>query len=169
MKKVEDNMYVSVHYKGTLDTGEVFDSSEGRQPLEVKVGEGQLIKGFEDELMGMSLNEKKSFTLGAENAYGERDENLTYRFLKSDIPPETDVQVGQMVGLQAPDGRQVPAQVIQADDEKVIVDMNHPLAGESLTFDIEVVGISDAPTQPQEGCACGDASTESGCGEGCSC
>jgi peptidylprolyl isomerase len=173
MEKVENNMYISVHYKGTLGNGEVFDSSDGREPLEVKMGEGQLIRGFENALMGMSLNEKKSFTIVAQDAYGEKDEKLMYNFPRADIPAGADPQVGQMIGLQTPDGRHVPAQVVSVDDEKVVLDMNHPLAGEALTFDIEVVGISDKPTQAQAGCGCGcgnDSSPDDGCatGGGCS-
>jgi peptidylprolyl isomerase len=174
MNKVENNMYISVHYTGSLDNGELFDSSEGREPLEVKMGDAQLIKGFEDALMGMSLNEKKSFKLAPDEAYGPRDENLMYNFPRKDIPPGAEPQVGQMIGLQAPDGRNLPALIVQVDDEKVVLDMNHPLAGESLNFNIEVVGISDRPTQAQKGCGCGCDSTPGkgsppggGCSSGC--
>ena len=172
MKKVENNIYVSVHYIGTLGSGEVFDSSDGREPLEVKMGAGQLIGGFEKALMGMSLNEKKSFTLIAQDAYGERDEKLMYNFPKANIPAEADPQVGEMIGLQDHEGRHMPAKVVSVDDEKVVLDMNHPLAGEALTFDIEVVWISDTPTQAYAGCGCGcgdDSSSESGCAKGGGC
>ena len=80
MEKVENNLYVSVHYKGTLADGQVFDTSEGRQPLEVLMGAGQLIQGFENELMDMTLNEKKTFTLQPEDAYGERDDSMMHNF-----------------------------------------------------------------------------------------
>ena len=76
MEKVENGIFVSVDYKGTLEDGQVFDTSHGRQPLEIQMGAGQLIKGFENELMGMALNEKKVFTLAPDDAYGQRDENL---------------------------------------------------------------------------------------------
>lgn len=158
MNKVEDGLFVSVEYKGTLQNGEVFDTSRGRQPLEVQMGAGQLIPGFENALMGMSLNEKKTFTLEAEEAYGQRDESLTHVFAKSDIPSQMDPQVGQTVALSTQEGRQIPAQVVKVDDQGVTVDMNHPLAGKELTFEIEVVGISATRTrQPQE------------CGSGCDC
>ncbi|MFC1516790.1 peptidylprolyl isomerase [Thermodesulfobacteriota bacterium] len=162
MKKVENGLFVSVDYTGTLENGNMFDTSHGNRPLEVKVGAGQLVAGFENELMGMSLNEKKTFTLAPEAAYGQRDEGLTQSFPRSDIPPELNPQVGMTVGLHTPEGQQVPAQIVHLDDEKVTLDMNHPLAGESLTFEIEVVGISDAPTQLPSGCGCGcDCSTDS--------
>lgn len=155
MKKVENGIFVSVDYKGTLKNGNVFDSSQGRQPLEVKMGAGQLITGFENELMGMSVSEKKTFTLEPEEAYGQRNENLRQNFPMSDVPPEMNLEVGMMISLQSQEGRPIPAQIVHLDDEKVTVDMNHPLAGETLTFEIEVVGISDTPTQAQKGCGCG--------------
>lgn len=104
MKKVENGIFVSVNYKGTLDNGEVFDSSHGRQPLEVKMGGGQLIKGFENELLGMALNDKKTFTLEPKDAYGERNDNLTQDFAKADIPAEMNPVVGMTVGVNNPEG-----------------------------------------------------------------
>jgi len=158
VEKVENGLYVSVDYKGTLQNGEVFDSSHGRQPLEVQMGVGQLIAGFENELMGMALNDKKVFTLDPENAYGQRDESLMRDFARADLPPEMEPEVGMMLALQSPEGQQMPAKITHLDDEKLSVDLNHPLAGESLTFEIEVVGISDSSTQPN-----------AGCGSGCNC
>jgi peptidylprolyl isomerase len=170
MEKVENNMFVSVHYKGTLPNGEVFDSSEGRMPLEVQMGAGRLIKGFEDSLIGMSLKEKKTFTLAPEEAYGPRDENMMHNFPLSEVPPGVVPEIGQIIGLQTQDGRQVPAKVAQIDNENVTLDLNHPLAGQTLTFDIEVVGISNTPTQAQEGCGCGcDCSSSDGCDDGGNC
>ena len=127
------------------------------------MGAGQLIKGFEDALLDMSLNEKKTFTLSPEEAYGERDESLTNAFPRTDVPPEMNLEVGQTVLLTTPEGQQIPAQVVQIDDEKVTVDLNHPLAGESLTFEVEVVGISSTPTQPATGCDCGCDCTSDCC------
>lgn len=165
MDKVENGKFVSVDYEGRLDNGEVFDSSQDSQPLEVQVGSGQIIKGFEENLVGMGIREKKTFTLPPEEAYGNRDENQLHTFSRSEVPEEMDPKVGEMIGLQTPDGQQIPATIAEADEEKVVVDLNHPLAGKSLTFDIEVVNISDSPTQPvQQGC--GHAHGEGG---GCGC
>lgn len=158
MKKVENGMFVSVHYKGTLKNGETFDSNHENNPLEVEIGSGALIKGFENALMGMSLNEKKAFSIETEEAYGQRDESLVYSFARKDIPADMELEVGQMVGLNSPQGHQIPAQVVEVNDEKVTVDMNHPLAGEKLNFEIEIIGISDTPTQ-----------TSTACGSGCGC
>lgn len=168
MERVESDLYISVEYTGTLKNGDVFDTSSGRQPLEVKMGSGQLIRGFENELMGMALNEKKSFTLKPEEAYGERDENLMHNIPRSNVPPNMNPEEGQMVGLQTQDGRQVPARIVSVDDDKIVLDMNHPLAGQTLNFDIEVVGISDTPTQVQDGCGGGcDCSSDGDCSSGC--
>ena len=175
MDKVSDGLYVSVDYKGTLQDGQVFDSSEGRAPLEVQMGAGQLIEGFEKALMGMALNEKKTFTLSPEEAYGKVDENRKHTFSLNEVPAEMNPQVGQTVGLTTQDGRQVPAQIIAVDDKGVTVDLNHPLAGQSLTFEIEVVDISDTPTQSAGcgcGCDCSSGTSEGGCGtkdSGCGC
>ncbi|MEJ2656344.1 MAG: peptidylprolyl isomerase [Desulfobacterales bacterium] len=155
MEKVENGKFVSVDYKGTLQNGEVFDTSHGRQPLEIQMGAGQLIKGFEKELMGMTVNEKKVFTLEPEEAYGQRDEKLTQSFARSDVPPEINPRPGMTVGLKTPEGRQVPARITHVDDENLTLDLNHPLAGESLTFEIEVLTISSSPTQSPAGCGPG--------------
>ena len=157
MEKVETGLFVSVHYKGTLQNGEVFDTSEGRHPLEVQMGAGQLISGFENALMGMSLNEKKAFTLDPDEAYGQKDESLTHSFPRADVPAEIKPEVGQTVALASPEGQQVPATITEVDNEKVVLDLNHPLAGQTLTFDIEVVGISETATQDPAGCGGGCA------------
>lgn len=169
MNTVENGLFVSVEYKGTLGDGEVFDSSEGRQPLEVQMGAGQLIQGFEAALMGMSLNEAKTFTLNPEEAYGHRNEEHMHTFTREEVPPEMNPQEGQTIALSTPDGQQIPAHIVEVNDEKVVVDLNHPLAGESLTFEIKVVGISETATQEPQGCGCGcdETSCDSGCSSDC--
>ncbi len=167
MEKAGDGKFVSVEYTGTLQNGQVFDTSKERDPLEVHMGTGQMIPGFEKALQGMAVNEKKTFTLTPEEAYGERDESRTQEFDRKDVPPEITPEVGQVVALTASTGQQIPAQIAQVTDEKITLDLNHPLAGESLTFEIEIVGISDTSAQPQAGCGCGcesGCSTPSGCG-----
>lgn len=164
MQKVENGMYVSVDYIGTLENGEQFDSSEGRAPLEFKVGQGRVIKGFEEAVVGMALNEKKTFTLSPDEAYGPRDEGCTYEFPRTEIPTEIAPEVGQTLALRSPDGREVPARIVAVDDQKVTFDLNHPLAGESLTFEIQVKSISDTPTQQVAGC-----DTGCNCSSDCDC
>jgi peptidylprolyl isomerase len=164
MEKVENGIFVSVEYKGILENGQVFDTSHGRQPIEIQMGAGQLIKGFENELMGMALNEKKVFTLAPEDAYGQRDENQTHSFPISEVPHGMNPRVGMTIGLTTPEGQQVPARIVYLDDEKLTLDLNHPLAGKSLTFEIEVVGISTTPTQKPMSCGSG-CDCSSGCGQ----
>lgn len=164
MDKVEKGKFVKVDYEGRLDNGEVFDSSQGGQPLELQVGGGQIIKGFEEQLQGMALREKKTFTLDPEDAYGNRDENQLHTFSRAEVPEEMNPQIGDMIGLQTPDGQQIPATIAEADEEKVVVDLNHPLAGKALTFDIEVVDISDQPSPEMQQQACGHGDQG-----GCSC
>ena len=164
MQKVQKGMYVSVNYTGKLDNGEVFDSSEGRAPLEFKMGAGQLIKGFEDAVTGMSLNEKKEFTLPPEEAYGHRDENQKHEFPRSELPDNVNPEVGDTVAFSTPEGQKIPARLVEMDDENLTFDLNHPLAGESLTFSIEVVGISDSPTQNPQGCGAGCDCSSGDCG-----
>ena len=157
MQTVESGKFVSVTYTGTLNDGEVFDACAAESPLEFQTGSGQLIKGFEDAVMGMALNEKKTFTIHPEDAYGRRDEDSLHAFPKAELPEGVDPKVGETVAFSTPDGQQIPAQLVKMDDTTLTFDMNHPLAGESLTFEIEVVGISDTPLQQQ------------GCGTGCDC
>jgi len=161
MQKVENGKFVTVEYKGTLDNGEVFDTTEGRNPIELQMGAGQIIQGFENELLGMEVNEEKTFTLTPENAYGSRNEENMHSFSREEVPADMNPEVGQVIGLQTPDGQQIPAKVAQFDEEKLVVDLNHPLADKNLTFEIKVTGVNDTPTQmPEEGC--------SSCGTGCS-
>jgi peptidylprolyl isomerase len=174
MQKVESGLFVSIDYTGTLDNGDVFDSSEGRQPLEVQMGANSVIPGFESALMGMSLNESKKFTLTPEEAYGERDPERKHEFPCSEIPEGMTPQAGQTLMLSTPQGQQIPARVESVDDEKVVFDLNHPLAGQSLTFDIKVVGINETATQQPAGCGCdcssNDGCSDGGCGDGgCAC
>ena len=174
MDKVQNGNYVQVHYEGTLANGQMFDSSRGGQPLEIRVGDGQLIAGFEEALIGMKPEETKKFTLVPEKAYGERDETLERMFERAQMPPGMDPKVGDTLALHTAQGHQVPVKVKAVDEQKVVVDLNHPLAGETLTFDIEVMGITDKPTQIGCGCGCGghgegSDSSDCGCGSPGSC
>ena len=166
MDKVTDGLFISVDYTGTLENGDVFDTSKGHQPLEFKMGEGQMIKGFESALAGMSLNDTKVFTLDPEDAYGHRDEERTLTFQRSELPPQVEPKEGQPIGMTSPDGKQFPALIVKVDDAQVTVDLNHPLAGQKLTFDIKVVGISENATQ-SAGCGCGCSEESHGGGGDC--
>jgi len=159
MKKVENGHFVKVDYTGTLENGDVFDSSRNSHPIEVEVGAGGVIKGFENTLIGMGENEKKTFTLSPEQAYGHRNESSEQSFMRSELPQGFDPQVGQVLALQNPQDGQSPARVKHTDDEKITMDLNHPLAGQTLTFEIEVLEINDQPSPssctPSACCSCG--------------
>ncbi|WP_462324863.1 FKBP-type peptidyl-prolyl cis-trans isomerase [Desulfoplanes sp.] len=167
MQKVENGLFVQVAYTGTLEDGQVFDTSEGRDPLEVPMGGGQMIPGFEAALMGMELGEKKTFTLTPDEAYGEHMADRIMDFPVAQIPEGMDPQVGQTIGVSTSEGQQMPALITYVDEEKLTLDLNHPLAGKSLTFGIEVVGISDQAAAGQEAaCSTEGCSGCSGCEQG---
>lgn len=163
METVKNGHFVHVKYTGTLENGAVFDSNRDTHPLEVEVGAGRIIKGFEDALLGMTKAEEKTFTLSPEEAYGPRNESLEQSFMRSELPEGFDPKVGQVLALQNPQGAKFPAKVKRADEEKITVDLNHPLAGETLTFAIKVVEINDSPSPS----VCTPSSCSS-CGSTCS-
>lgn len=132
---------VRVHYTGTLDDGTVFDSSTGREPLEFTLGEGRVIAGFEEAVTGMEVGETKTSRIDADEAYGPRREDLLLDVPREQIPSEIDLQVGQQLTLQQPNGQAVPVTVADFSDETVTLDANHPLAGEALTFELTLVEI----------------------------
>ena len=131
---------VKVHYTGTLNDGAVFDSSDGREPLEFTIGSNQVIKGFENGIKEMKLNQEKTINIKAKDAYGERDERMVVSVPRDKFPPE--VQAGGTLILKGPNGERLPAAVKEVKDDVVIIDMNHPLAGKELTFKVKVVGIN---------------------------
>lgn len=141
MNKVKENDVVKVHYTGKLNDGQVFDSSLERDPLKVELGKGQLIPGFEKGLIDMTVKEKKTITIDKKDAYGEVDESLYHTVPKSQLPEDIKPEVGMgLVGSSA-DGNQQQFRIIKVEDEDIIVDANHPLAGQDLVFDLEVVEI----------------------------
>ncbi|MFC1946669.1 peptidylprolyl isomerase [Chloroflexota bacterium] len=133
---------IKVHYTGTLDDGTVFDSSEGREPLEFTAGAGQMIKGFDAAVIGMKVGELKTVTIPAEDAYGLHDDELILTFPKDELPEGMDPKVNDRLAFTQSDGRQVPVVVTEVTDEVVIVDANHELAGKDLTFEIELVELT---------------------------
>ncbi|GLI35451.1 FKBP-type peptidyl-prolyl cis-trans isomerase [Desulforhabdus amnigena] len=164
MKKVENGDYVKVLYTGKYDNGDVFDSNEGCEPFEVHIGSREVIPGFENALIGMSANEKKTFTLAASEAYGERDDSLEKSFQRSDFPDDFQPEVGQVIVLQSSQEGQFPATVKSIETDSVILDLNHPLAGKSLTFDVQVIEVNDKPTVSP----CTSGCSSCGCGGSCS-
>ena len=130
---------VHIHYTGRLEDGTVFDSSEGREPLEFVLGSGQVIPGFDDAVTGMEIGESKTVTIPAHRAYGAKRDELILDFPRSDLPAGIEPQVGQHLQMSTPDGQAFQVEVVGASPEGVVLDANHPLAGKDLTFDIELV------------------------------
>lgn len=133
---------VRIHYTGTLEDGSVFDSSEGRDPLEFTVGSGQIIPGLDRAIDGMAAGEQKTVTIPATEAYGEYQAEAKQDVPREQIPADIPLDPGTMLNMQTPDGRQVPVQVAEVTEETVTLDANHPLAGKDLTFAVELVSVA---------------------------
>ena len=131
---------VRVHYVGTLTDGTEFDSSARGDPIEVTLGGGQVIPGFENALLGMAEGDKKSVTLEPSDAYGPHNHQLIHVVERERIPAEMDLDVGTVLHASDPDGRQLRLLVVALEDGRVTLDANHPLAGKALTFGLELVG-----------------------------
>ena len=141
MTQAKSGDKVRIHYTGTLDDGTEFDSSAGREPLEFALGVGQVIAGFDDAVDGMKVGESKSVTIEPEQAYGERNEQLVQELPRSALPDELEPAVGMQLRGSSPEGHAVNVVVTEVADETITVDGNHPLAGQALTFAIELVEI----------------------------
>lgn len=138
----KDGDTVRVHYRGTLDSGEEFDSSEGRTPLEFTVGSGQVISGFDEAVRGLEPGETKKARLEPEEAYGPRYEDAVQEVGRENFAD--DPYVGGEVQLISPEGDMIHARIVAFDDEMVTLDFNHPLAGEALTFDVQLLEVLEA-------------------------
>ena len=142
MQQVKSGDVVKVHYTGKLTSGEQFDSSEGREPLEFTVGAGQMIKGFDAAMPGMTLGEKKTINIPAADAYGERSEEAIIQFPKENVPADMKLEPGMQLTLSNQAGQPFPVVVIEVQEEVILLDANHFLAGKELVFDIELVEIA---------------------------
>ena len=145
-RKVEKGNFVKVDYIGKFDDGEVFDSSKHgnhSHPLEFQVGSGQVIKGFDNAVMGMKVGETKNFSIGSKEAYGEYREEMKKEIPRNALPKEQEPRVGMILVMQTPQGQQFPAKIVHVGENTVTVDLNHPLAGKKLNFEIAIAGISD--------------------------
>jgi peptidylprolyl isomerase len=141
MTQAKDGDTVKIHYTGRLQDGTVFDSSSDREPLQFNIGSGQVIVGFEEAVTGMAVGEKKTSQIPCDKAYGERNPSMVMVVDKKHVPPEINPEVGQRLQVGAPDGKMLAVTIIEVGDENITLDANPPLAGEDLTFDIELVEI----------------------------
>jgi len=144
MTEVKQGDTVRIHYTGTLTTGETFDSSEGRDPLEFTVGSGQIIPGLDAALPGMAVGEKKTVEVPCVDAYGETDPNATQTVERAQIPDDIPLDLGTQLQVQTPEGQVMPVTVAEVTETEVTLDANHPLAGKDLTFNIELVEVKAA-------------------------
>ncbi len=132
---------VRVHYTGTLDDGSEFDSSRGRDPLEFKVGSGQVIPGFDTAVDGLAVGGSVEVRLEAADAYGDRRGELVLTVPREDLPNTFEPEIGDEIEMSHPSGQTFPGMIVDVDDTSVVIDANHPLAGQALTFAIELVEI----------------------------
>ncbi len=133
---------IKVEYEGTLDDGTVFDSTEKHgKPLEFEVGAGQVIKGFDEAVIGMEKGEEKTVKIEPKDAYGEHNPELVKKVPKEVIKSDVEIKPGMFLIMTAPDGRQFPALVKEITDKEIVLDLNHPLAGKTLNFRIKIIDI----------------------------
>lgn len=142
MTAIKQGDTVRIHYTGTLRDGNVFDSSEGRDPLEFAVGSGQIIPGLDAALPGMEIGDKKRVEVDCQDAYGPINPAMRQDVPRDGIPDDIPLDPGTQLQMQTPDGQALPVTVVDANEETVTLDANHPLAGQDLIFDIEVVSIN---------------------------
>jgi|TARA_B110000037_G_scaffold148565_1_gene167809 peptidylprolyl isomerase len=142
MTKVKANDVIKVHYTGKLTDGEVFDSSVDRDPIEFTVASGQMIKGFDDAVDGMALNEKKTVEIPAIDAYGEHNQDMVQTVPRENLPPEIVPAIGQQLSATADNGQQIPVTIVEVNEKDIKIDANHALAGKDLIFEIEIVEIA---------------------------
>ena len=133
---------VKVEYTGTLDDGTVFDTSEGREPFEFEVGSGQIIKGFDEAVIGKEKGEETSVVLESPEAYGEIAPDLQKIVAREKLPKEREPKLGRILELRTNDGISIPGRIVEVTDKDVTIDLNHPLAGITLHFKIKIIEIS---------------------------
>ena len=141
MQQAQNGDTVKVHYHGKLRSGETFDSSNGREPLEFTLGSGQVIPGFDDGVTGMKVGDKKTIEIPVDQAYGQKREDMLFEFPKTQFPDDVTPQVGDQLMMSDGSGQQFPVTIAEVKEESVVLDANHPLAGQDLIFDLELVEI----------------------------
>lgn len=138
---IETGQKVKIHYTGTLDDGKQFDSSAGRDPLEFEMGAGMVIPGFETGVADMAVGEKKSIHIPSAEAYGERREDMVMEVERAQLPEGLEPEVGMGLQMQGPQGQAIPVQITAVAEEAITIDANHPLAGQSLNFELDLVEV----------------------------
>ena len=142
MSKAKKGDKVKVHYTGKLNDGTIFDSSRDREPLEFELGGGQMIAGFDKAVDGMAVGESKTARFSSAEGYGEKNEDMIFTVPKDQLPPEIKPEEGQQLSMQHPSGQQIPVVVTKVEENQIVIDANHPLAGKELEFEIELMEIN---------------------------
>ncbi|HEY8132111.1 MAG TPA: FKBP-type peptidyl-prolyl cis-trans isomerase, partial [Thermoanaerobaculia bacterium] len=137
MQQAKRGDTVHVHYTGSLEDGTIFDSSESRAPIVLTLGGGDVIPGFEEAIVGMSIGDKKIETIDVQRAYGDRRDDLIFRVDRERLPSDEELLVGDVLRVGFPDGGSTTVQVTAVDGDTVTLDANHPLAGKTLVFELE--------------------------------
>jgi FKBP-type peptidyl-prolyl cis-trans isomerase 2 len=141
MQQVKSGDKIKVHYHGRLTSGETFDKSEGREPLEFEVGSGMVIKGFDEGVTGMGVGDKKTINIPFNEAYGPKNPEMIIDMPIDRFPNDMEIEVGMPLAMSDGQGNQHQVVITQIKDDVVIIDANHPLAGQDLIFDLELVEI----------------------------
>lgn len=169
--KIAKNLFVAIEYCLSLDSGEEVDRSRSGNPLNFITGTGQIISGLEKEIMGMEAGDSANITVEPDDAYGSAREDLVHEIPRSQFPADADIKPGVKLQAQSPNG---PIMIVikTVEDDTVTVDLNHPLAGQRLHFDVKIVEVREPSTQELSteagGCSCSTESPDN-CGPGCSC
>lgn len=142
MSKAKDGDTVKVHYTGTLENGEVFDTSKEREPLEFQLGQGQLIPGFEKAVIGMAEGDSTTVDIPSDEAYGEVRDDLIINVPKDQLPDDVEPQIGMQLQVNQQNGQPIPVRITEIKDEELILDANHPLAGKDLKFEIKLLEVA---------------------------
>ncbi len=162
---VENAKFVQIEYTGTFDNGEIFDTNVGMDPLEFQVGSGSIISGLENGLIGMNLSEEKDITVVPEDGYGDYNEEFVLTVPLSEMRANFEPEPGMVISIQMENGNLIPARVTDISDDNVILDLNHPLAGKTLHFNVKIIDIND---EAQLDSSCSSCSEDS-CGDGGCC
>jgi peptidylprolyl isomerase len=142
MTEAQHGNTVKIHYTGKLTDGTVFDTSDGREPLQFELGSGQIIPGLDKAMRGMAVGDTKTVAIAVDEAYGPHHPEGVHVVERDTFPPEVDVQLGNRLQASGQNGNVIHLTIVAADDQTVTLDANHPLAGKDLVFDVELVAIS---------------------------
>lgn len=160
---IQDGKFALVHYTGTLSDGEVFDSTDGREPFEFETGQGNVIPAFEEAVKSMAVDEEREISIKAADAYGDYKDDMIQKVPAAEVTEFLTPEVGLIIHVMTQDGQQIPARITGVTTEEISLDFNHPLAGKDLNFKLKLIGVNDAATQ-EHGCGCGCGGD---CGDDC--